>query len=77
MIVTAPAAMEDRLVCPICMRTQLSSTALMISLILDRMQEAFSHAGPRLPPKMRAELGRSLEQLEQVEEVLGGLGPDE
>ena len=77
MIVTAPAAMEDRLVCPICMRTQLSSTALMISLILDRMQEAFRHAGPRLPPKARAGLGEGLELLEQLQEALGGPSSEE
>ena len=77
MIVTAPAAMEDRLVCPICMRTQLSSTALMISLILDRMQEAFRHAGARLPPKARAGLGEGLELLEQLQEALGGPSSEE
>jgi hypothetical protein len=49
----------------------------MISLILDRMQEAFRHAGPRLPPKARAGLGEGLELLEELQEALGGPSSEE
>ena len=77
MIVTAPAAMTGPLVCPVCSCMQRRSVALMLSLAADRLRLAFKVVATSLPPKMRAELGRSLEQLEQVEEVLGGLGPDE
>jgi hypothetical protein len=49
----------------------------MLSLATDRLRLVFKVVAASLPPKMRAELGRSLQQLEQVEEVLGGLGSDE
>jgi hypothetical protein len=72
MILSTPAAMEERLVCPVCARTQHSSAALMISLAVSRLQETFKLAGSLLAPRARAEFGRSIELLEELHEALGG-----
>jgi hypothetical protein len=77
MILSTPAEMEERLVCPVCTRTQHSSAALMISLVVSRLRQTFKLAGSRLAPKARAEFGGSIELLEQLQEVLGGPSSEE
>jgi hypothetical protein len=77
MILSAPAAMKERLVCPVCTRTQHSSAALMISLVVDRLRDTFKLASSRLAPEARAEFGGSIELLEQLQEALGGPSSEE
>jgi hypothetical protein len=72
MILSAPVAMAERLVCPVCTRAQHFTAALMISLVVSRLRETFKIASSRLAPTAREELEGSIELLEQIEERLGG-----
>jgi hypothetical protein len=77
MIVCAPEAMSDRLMCPVCASTLRISVALSISLIRNRMQHALDLADDGLPSEARSTLTDGFEQLERLEQTLSGLGSEE